>query len=328
MAMIKNEKFVVVGGASLLGSHIGEQLLNAGASEVVLLDNLSLGSTDNIDALLADPRCRFVRGDALRLNELFDAFEGASGVFAVAGFLASPMTSNPWLGLDVNIRGLQNILEASRYRNVSKVVFSSSVGVYGVVGDEPITEASPLHWQGMAPGVGLYCASKVMGEALGGLYRQQHGVDFVALRYSALYGERLHRRALDATRIIDAYEAVRAGRRPVINGEGNGVSDYIYIGDAARANLMAMEADTQGQSVNIVSGVDTLQEDVVRLVIRACGSDLEPEKRFDDTGLKMPVVEKLAFSRAEAERLLGWVPAVSLKEGIDRLVLWLRSEEA
>lgn len=323
MPSIAGSKLVVVGGASLLGSHIGEQLLAGGARELVLLDNLALGSTDNISALLADDRASFVRGDALRLNELYDAFAEADGVFAVAGFLSAPLNANPWLGIDVNIRGLQNVLEAARYRGVAKVIFSSSVGVYGAVADDPTAEASPLRWQGIAPGVALYCASKVMGEGLGALYREQHGVDFVALRYSALYGERLHRRALDATRIIDTYEAVRAGRPPVIQGEGDGVSDFVYIGDVARANLLAMEAATQGQALNIVSGVDTSQEQVVRLVIEACESDLEPEKRFDGAGLKMPVVARLGFSREAAERVIGWTPQVSIRDGLHRLVRWL-----
>ena len=84
MVAIADGKFVVLGGASQVGSAIAQRLLADGAREVVLLDNLMLGDASTIEPLLADPRCRFVRGDVLRLNELYDACEGAQGVFAVA----------------------------------------------------------------------------------------------------------------------------------------------------------------------------------------------------------------------------------------------------
>ena len=322
MPAISGGKYVVVGGASLLGSHIGEQLLAEGAREVVLLDNLSLGSTDNIDELLKDPRSTFLRGDMLRLNELFDPLKGADGVFAVAGFLGMPMAANPWMGIDVNIRGMQNVLEASRVVGVRKVIFSSSVGVYGAVGEEPNSEMSPLRWQGMSPPVVLYCASKIMGEGLGFLYSQKHGVDFLALRYSALYGERLHKRALDATRMVDAYENVRAGKAPVIEGDGLQVQDYVYIGDVARANLMAMESPASGEGINIASGVDTSLKRVVELIIEACGSDLKAEHRIDPTRLGMPTSKKQGYSISRAKQLIGWEPKVDIAEGTRRVVAW------
>jgi UDP-glucose 4-epimerase len=324
---IKDGKYVVVGGASLLGSHIAEQVLAAGAREVVLLDNLALGTTDNIEHLLSDPRCMFVRGDILRLNELHDPLDAADGVFAVAGFLAAPIMANPWMGIDVNIRGMQNLMEACRYQGVKKVVFSSSVGVYGAVGDEANSEASPLRWSGMQPGVIIYCASKIMGEGIGRLYQQKHGIDFLGLRYSAIYGERLHRRALDATRMVEAYEAVRAGRAPIIDGDGSGVQDYVYVGDVARANLLGMESDAKDTAVNIVSGVDTSQREIVERIIAAAGSDLRPEFRTDPTRLALPVSHKQGFSRSAARDLLGWEPEVSIAEGIRRVVAWFDHQQ-
>ena len=323
MPSILDGKFVVVGGASLLGSHIGEQLLAGGAREVVLLDSLALGSTDNIDFLLSDKRCTFVRGDALRLNELYAPMANADGTFAVAGFLAGPMRANPWLGLDVNVRGLQNILEASRYQGIKKVVFSSSNGIYGAVGNEPNTDDSPLRWAGMPPAVIMYCASKVLGEGLGQYYQQEYGLDFLALRYSAIYGERQHKRAIAVTQMVQTYEAIRAGKRPVIERDGTQVTDYIYAGDAARANLMAMASTASGTGMNIVSGVDTSQNRVVDLVLKACKSDMKAEYYTDPKKLQMPVEAKLGFSRARAKELLGWEPQVSLKEGIEQLVAWL-----
>ena len=118
MPAIAGGKYVVLGGASQVGSHIGEQLLAAGAREVVLLDNLSLGAAEPLAPLLADPRCTLVRADVLRLNELFDPLAGADGVFTVAAYMATGIGENPWTSLDVNIRGVQNTLEACRIQGV------------------------------------------------------------------------------------------------------------------------------------------------------------------------------------------------------------------
>jgi UDP-glucose 4-epimerase len=328
MPKISGGKYVVVGGASLLGSHIGEQLLAGGAREVILLDNLSLGSTDNIDALLKDARCTFLRGDILRINELYDSFAGANGVFAVAGFLGMPITNNPWLGIDVNVRGMQNLLEASRYQKVKKVVFSSSVGVYGAVGDEPNTDNSPLRWSGMQPGMVLYCTSKIMGEALGRLYQQRYGVDFLALRYSAIYGEHQHKRAIDATRMVEAYHRIRSGKAPRLEGDGSGVQDYVYVGDVARANLMGMESDASDTGLNIASGVDTSQSRIAELIAEACRSDLKPEYYDDPTKVKLPPSTKQGFNIERARILIGWKPEVTIQEGIRRLVAWFDQQRA
>ena len=322
MPAISGGKYVVVGGASLLGSHIGAQLLEQGAREVVLLDNLALGSTDNIDFLLSDQRCSFIRGDALRLNELHDPLAQADGVFAVAGFLGMPMLANPWLGIDVNVRGAQNIFEAARYQGVRKVIFSSSVGVYGALGEEPNTDDSPLRWAGMSPGLILYCASKIMGEGLALLYKQRWGLDSLSLRYSAIYGERQHKRAISASQMVEAYEQVRAGKRPVIEGDGRQVQDYIYVGDVARANLLAMVSEASGAGMNIASGVDTTQNEVVALITQACKSDLKPEYFTDPNKLAMPQSTRQGYSRARAKELIGWEPRVSIAEGISRLVAW------
>jgi UDP-glucose 4-epimerase len=324
MPAISGNKFVVVGGASLLGSHIGEQLLEAGVREVTLLDNLALGSTSNIEGLLADARCSFVRGDVTRLNELHDPFSGAAGVFHVAGFLTAPIAANPWLGLDVNVRGLQNVLEASRYQSVQKVILSSTSGVYGAQGEGPAEESSPLRWDDAPPALILYCASKIVGEGLGRLYLQNHGLDFVALRYSGMYGERQHKRAIDATRIVEAYDQVRSGRAPVIQGDGGGLQDYVYAGDVARANLMAMESAATGVGINIATGIATSQRTIIELLVQACDSDLKPE--FGEPSFPAATSSYVPTSKLSidaAKELIGWEPTVFIEEGVRRLVAWL-----
>ena len=116
MAKIEGNKFVIAGGLSQIGSEITQHLLRGGAREVVLFDNFALGTMDTVSGVVSDPRVKFARGDILRTNELFDAFENAAGVFAVAGFLTLPLSLNPQLGLAVNVQGMLNICEMRHRR--------------------------------------------------------------------------------------------------------------------------------------------------------------------------------------------------------------------
>jgi UDP-glucose 4-epimerase len=322
MPAIFGGKFVVLGGASQVGSRIGEQLLAAGAREVVLLDNLSLGSTETMQHLLSDSRCTFVRADLLRLNELFDPMSGADGVFAVAGIMATTIGENPWMSLDVNIRGLQNALEACRYQGVKKVIISSSVGVYGSPEDDPTDEDSPMRWQVMPAASVLYGASKIIGEGLARLYHQRYDLDYVALRYSAVYGEQQHRRAVMGGHIAETCERVRRGEPPIIDGDGQQVQDYVYVGDAARANLVAMESLVTDEGINICGGVDTSQKRVVEIVLQASGSPLKPEYR-PLVVTRLPPSRKQGYSRDKSKQLLEWEPQVSIEEGIGKVLRWV-----
>ena len=103
---IAGRRFLVTGGASLIGSHLTEQLLEAGVAAVILFDNYALGSPEVAASLAQDRRVTAVRGDITRLPELLDALDQVDGVFALAGFLTLPLSQNPGLGLDVNVLGM------------------------------------------------------------------------------------------------------------------------------------------------------------------------------------------------------------------------------
>jgi UDP-glucose 4-epimerase len=272
--------------------------------------------------ILADSRCTFLRGDLLKLDDLIEPLRNADGVFAVAGIMASTIRENPSLGLDVNIRGMQNALDACRTQGVRKVVFSSSVGVYGVTEDDPTDENSPLRWQETPPALTLYGASKIIGEGLARLYHELYGIDFIALRYSAVYGERQHRRALRGGYIAETCARVRHGDVPIIDDDGSQVQDYVYAGDVARANLLAMESKVTCESINICSGVDTSQKRVVEIILEACESSLKPEYR-PVTVTRLPPAARQAYSRAKAARLLNWEPQVSIEKGIGNVLRWI-----
>ena len=325
---IANGKFVVTGGASLIGSHVAEQLLEGGAREVVLLDNYSLGSPDTVRTLIGNPRVKLLRGDILRISELFDAFEGADGVFAIAGFLTLPLSQNPSLGLQVNVDGQVNIFEACRYRNVKKVVFSSSVAVYGDPAPGLIDEKAPANLSSFQPAAALYACTKLIGENLCKLYSTRHGVGAIALRYATVYGERQHYRGVNALYIMENYDRILRGEAPVIPDDGSEVHDYIHVADVARANVMAMASDVTGESFNVATGVATSLNRIVELLVKVTGTNLKPVHKANTSQVRASVTSHLDFDRAKIEKMIGWKPEVSIEEGIRRLIEWRKAEDA
>jgi UDP-glucose 4-epimerase len=324
---ITGGKFVVTGGASLIGSHVAEQLLAQGAREVVLLDNYALGSPDTVKSLLGDARVKLVRGDILRINELYDAFEGCDGVFAIAGFLTLPLSQNPSLGLAVNVEGQVNIFEACRYRGVKKVVFSSSIAVYGDPAPGLIDETAPARLGTFQPAAALYACTKMIGENLCGLYSAKHGIQAIALRYATVYGERQHYRGVNALYIMENYDRIMRGEPPVIPDDGSEVHDYVHVADVARANVMAMASDVTAESFNVASGVATNLNRVVELLLQITGSKLKPVYKTGGGSVRSSVTKQLDFSLAKIEKMLGWKPEVTIEEGIRRLLEWRKAQD-
>lgn len=330
---ISGGRFVITGGASLIGSHVADQLLAQGAREVVLLDNFSLGTPETVGHLADDPRVKLLKGDILRINELYDAFKGpdgkgADGVFAIAGFLTLPLSQNPPLGLAVNVEGQVNVFEACRYAGVKKVVFSSSIAAYGEPeGDAVIDETFPANLANYQPGSMLYSCTKLIGEALCKLYSQKHGIDAVALRYSTVYGERQHYRGVNALYIIQNYDKIRRGERPTLPGDGSEVHDYIHVADVARANVMAMASDATAEVFNVVSGVETTVKRISEILLEITGSDLEPLYADEAGAVKATSSASLKLSREKIKAMIGWEPQVGVEEGIRRLIGWIEAQE-
>jgi UDP-glucose 4-epimerase len=319
---IRDKRFAVTGGYSLVGSHIAEQLLAAGARQVRLLDNSAIGQRSSVAALLADPRVEARTVDVLRLDALMEAFDGMDGAFHTAFYITVPLSRDLWTGMDVNVRGAMNVLEACRWQRVPRLVYSSSIAAYGHPKGQTVDESAPFDAVGMKPAAALYGAAKVMGEQLCALYRERHGLGYACLRYSTVYGERQHRRGMHVQAMMAAYQAIRGGRRPVVEGTGADRHDYVYVGDVAAANLLAMASGRGGEAYTIATGEPTPAAEVVREVIRACGSDLEPE--FTHPSADNPNVFHSVprFDVGKARRELGWTPRTPLSEGIRRLVAW------
>ncbi len=317
------KSYLITGGASLIGSHIADRLLADGAAEVRLLDNFSLGTPATIAHLDHEKRVTRIRGDILRLNELIDAAKSVDGVFALAGFLTIPMAQQIVLGVAVNTTGMVNTLEAARITGARRVVFSSSVAAYGGTVADILTEAAPSTMSSASPLSQVYGTTKLLGEGLGLFYQEKFGVEFNALRFSSVYGERQHDRAMNANGIAAMYDAIRRGEPPAIAGDGSEVHDYIHVADVACGCIAAMLNGTGGDVLNLVTGVDTTLTNLAVILLEVCGaSGLKPIYREDTRKIKSAGGNHLGFSPEKAREKIGWSAQVDLREGLRRYVAW------
>jgi UDP-glucose 4-epimerase len=261
----------------------------------------------------------------MRLPQLIAAMKSVDGVLHLAALMSITMDRDPWTGLDVNIRGTQNAIEAACVAGVRKLVFASSNAVYGygpgIVGD--LVETTPFHSTGAPPAAILYGASKIVGEQLCRDAHRKRGLDYVVLRYSTVYGERQHYRAANALYIIETHDAVLAGKRPQVIGDGSETKHFVHVSDVARANAAAFAADATDVAVNISGPRPVTTLEIVRLVTELAGKDLEPEHvEPDPAKVRLTSGGAWRIEHALAERVLGWRPQVDMREGLRRLIQW------
>ncbi len=322
---IRGHRFAIVGGASLVGAATARHLLDQGAGHVVIADNFYQGSKAALDGLDADPRVSVVTGDVLRLPEMLAALDGADGVLHLAALMTISMDRDPWLGIDVNVRGAQNAIEACCVRGVKKLVFASSNAVYGygpgIAGD--LVETTPFHSAGAPPAAILYGASKIMGEQLARDAHVKRGLDYVVLRYSTVYGERQHYRAANALFIIETLDRLRRGEAPRVIGDGAETKHFVNVADVARANACAFAADATDIAVNISGPRPVTTLDLVTMVARAAGRPIAPIHVEPEPGkVRLTSGGPWRIDHAHAKRMIDWSPEIEMEEGLRRLIAW------
>ena len=264
----------------------------------------------------------------MRLDQLMSAMKGIDGVFSMAALLTSPMAKDPLVGVRVNVEGLINQLDACRFAGVDKLVLASSISVYGSGIDGIVDEERPWDGKTLAPPFAVYGLTKLMGEQLGRHYANTYGVDFSAVRFSTVYGERQHTRGVNSQAIPGTIASVRAGKAPELVGGGRDGHDFIHASDVASGALRAMEHGRTGEAYNIASGVSTTSRQIVEFVLEALDSDLQPIDIPDNRADRGTDMESLHIDISKAKTELGWKPRVDVAAGVKHLVDWFNDQEA
>lgn len=316
--MIKGQRCLVTGGAGTIGSAIVDQLVAAGAAEVIVLDNFVRGRAENLAGALGSGTVRVVNGDIRDRHLVTGLMAGIDLVFHQAAIRITQCAEEPRLALEVLVDGTYEVVEAAADASVRKIVAASSASVYGLAEQFPTAELHHPYANDT-----LYGAAKTFNEGLLRSFHAMRGLDYVTLRYFNVYGPRMDIYGLYTEVLIRWMERIEAGQSPLILGDGMQTMDFVFTEDIARANLLAASAEVTDEVFNIGSGTETSLLELARSLLRAMGSDLPLE--FGPPRGVNAVTRRLADVSRAAERL-GWKAEISLDEGLRRLVTWWREQ--
>lgn len=317
---LRGERALVTGGAGTIGSHIVDQLIDAGASEVVVLDNFVRGRRENLARASASGLVEIVEGDIRDRALVRRLIQDADVVFHQAAIRITQCAEEPRLANEVLVDGTFNVVEAAAAVGVRKVVAASSASIYGLATQFPTTEDHHPYDNDT-----LYGSAKTYNEGLLRSYHAMTGLDYVALRYFNVYGPRMDAHGLYTEVLIRWMERIEVGRPPLIFGDGAQTMDFIYVEDIARANILAATAEATDQVFNVASGVETSLRELAELLIGVMGADLDVE--FGPERAVNKVSRRLADTSA-ARHVLGFEARISMEEGLAGLVDWWRAERA
>jgi len=306
-------KVLVTGGAGFIASHVVDLYLERG-HEVVIVDDLSTGRESNLN-----PAAKFYRLDIRdpRLAEVFEKERPDVVNHHAAQMDVRRSVADPLFDADVNIRGSIQVLECARRSDVRRVIYISTGGaVYGEPEYLPCDEAHPIN--PICP----YGASKHTVEHYLYMYRQNYGLDYVVLRYPNVYGPRQDPHG-EAGVVAIFTGQMLADQRVVINGDGEQLRDYVYVGDCAGANLKVLESAEASGIFNLGSGRGASVNDIFRALQQATGYRHEAVRG----PAKVGETRHIYLTAEKARRSLGWSPTLSLEEGLRRTVEYFKTTE-
>lgn len=302
-------RVVVTGGAGFVGSHVADALIARG-DQVLVVDDLSTGSEDNVPE-----RAEFERLDIVDA----DAFGSAVSSFApkivchlAAQASVTASVQRPEHDLDVNVRGTFNVCEAAR-QSGALVVFASTGGaVYGEGAPLPTPEDYPP--QPLAP----YGASKLAAEAYVGTWGRLNGLRNVVLRLSNVYGPR-QTPAGEAGVVAIFCERLLRNEPPPLRGDGKPTRDYVHVADVARAFVAAAEGRRPG-TYNVGTGRPTSTAKLLALLQEAAGTKIEPSRE----ALRPGELQASAVDVTRIAEELDWRPEIELAKGLRETFDWYR----
>ena len=304
-------KVMVTGGAGFIGSHICDRLATAG-HELVVLDDLSTGHIENLN-----PSARFYQMDlgSPWLDELFRIEKPEAVVHQAAQASVRRSVDDPVFDARVNVLGITALLQASVKHGVRRFLFASTGGaLYGDADVTPTPEDYPT-----LP-VSPYGASKLAGEVYLRTFHALHGLSYVALRYANVYGPRQDPHGEAGVVAIFARRLL-AGEPARINGDGCQTRDFVFVGDVAEANAMALESSEVG-SFNVGTGKETDINTVFNILKRLAGSD---QAEQHGPGLAGEQKRSVVDARRLKEKM-GWAPATDLETGLAATVNYFRTQ--
>ncbi len=301
---IHDLRILITGGAGFIGSHIAEAL--APENDVVILDNLSTGSRENVPSDVT-----LVEADIREYDRLSEVMNGVDLVFHHAAVVSVEQSvEDPLSTQEVNTQATVQLLEYAR-REAARVVFASSAAVYGHPESVPISESAPTN------PTSPYGLTKLTAERYCRLYAELYDLDTVALRYFNVYGPR--QTAGDYSGVISIFiEQARSGGPITVHGDGSQIRDFIHVDDIVRANIAAAVRGESGSVYNVGTGECISIRELAELI-----RDLVPSEDGIDIAHTSGRPGDIEQSRSNIEPLtteLDVEPTVKLRAGLTKLI--------
>jgi UDP-glucose 4-epimerase len=204
------------------------------------------------------------------------------------------------------------VIEACIQQGIKRLVYSSSASVYGDAVEEPMTEDHPFN------NTNFYGATKVAGEQMCRAFHHRYGLNYVGLRYMNVYGPRQDYHGAYIAVIMKILDAIDEKTPPVIYGDGSQAYDFVYVGDCARANVLAMKSEVIDRFYNVGTGVRTSIKELVDMILEL--TQFRQAPRYEPGGLTF--VKNRIGSPKRAAADLGFAAGVELREGLQKLITW------
>jgi len=317
---MRGERVLITGGAGTIGSHIADLVVQQEPKEVVILDDFVRGRRENLAWAMANGNVEIVEGDIRDAALVRELTRGIDVVFHQAAIRITQCAEEPRLALEVLVDGTYNVVEAAAEEGVRKLVAASSASIYGLAEEFPTNESHHPYANDT-----FYGAAKVFNEGLLRSFTAMSGLDYLALRYFNVYGPRMDVHGLYTEVLVRWMERIEAGEPPIVLGDGLQTMDFVYVGDIARANVLAANSELTDDVFNVASGVETSLLELAEALLQVMDCDLSvvhgPPRAVNG------VTRRLADTSAARDRL-GFEAEVGLLEGLTRLVTWWRGERA
>ncbi len=298
-------KILVTGGAGFIASNLVDKLISEG-HDVVIVDNLTTGKKDNINA-----KATFYEEDisnAASLEKIFSEEKPEVVNHHAAQVDLRKSVTDPLYDARVNILGSLNLINIASKHNVKMFIYASTGGaVYGEPKYLPVDEKHTIDPQSQ------YGVSKHTVEHYLFVFKQTHNLPYTILRYPNVYGPRQDPHG-EAGVVAIFSEQMLDGKQSTVFGDGTKTRDYVYVGDLVNANMSAMfnKADLSGEIYNLGWGKEIKDIEVFEAVRDALGLSGEP--LFDEK--RLGEIDRICLTNTKAAKGLGWAPEVEFQEGI------------